>query len=122
MGAAVGWLDPPEDGTVPNERAHGFVSPYRLFWLLMAAMVLLIAGTGITLAVAGPLAGFVPEWLGWGLRGLFFLSVIGVLLVACPRCHQRMASHLRAYGFPPERGCAACGYNLNTPYGSATEK
>jgi hypothetical protein len=98
------------------------LSPYRLFWLLMAAMVLLIVGVGMTLAVAKPLAALLPGWVSWGLRGLFFLSVIGVVLVACPRCRQRMFNRVGAYGFPPQRACVACGYDLDTPYGSAPGK
>jgi hypothetical protein len=93
------------------------LTPYRLFWLLMGAMILLVAAMGLTLAVGGRPPLGLPEWAVWSIRGVFFLLLCGMAFVACPRCGSRMMFRLRDYGFPPQRTCA-CGCNLDRPFQS----
>jgi hypothetical protein len=93
-----------------------FLTPYRLFWLLMVAVILLCFATGLTLAVGTRPPLGLPDWAIWSIRGLFFLLLLGLAFVACPRCGSRILFRLKAYGLPPARACAACGHNLDAPF------
>jgi hypothetical protein len=94
------------------------LTPYRLFWLLMVALILLAAAMGVTLAVGGRPPLGLPDWAIWVIRGLFFFLLVAVAFVACPKCGSRIVLRLRDYGFPPQRNCAACGRNLDAPFAS----